>query len=36
MLNKKIAAAAIALCLVGSTSVFADNIGPGLGRVLLK
>lgn len=36
MLKKKIAAVAVALCLVGSTSVFADNIGPGLGRVLLK
>ncbi len=37
MLKTKIAALAVAVCLVGSSAgVFADNVGPGLGRVLLK
>ena len=37
MLKAKIAALAVAVCLVGSSAgVFADNIGPGLGRLVLK
>ncbi|MCI1209986.1 MAG: DUF3015 domain-containing protein, partial [Treponema sp.] len=36
MVKRKIAAIVAALSLVASAGVFADNIGPGLGRVLLK
>lgn len=35
-MKNKIIAATMALGLLVSASVFADNIGPGLGRVLLK
>ncbi len=35
-MNKKVLAATAALMIGASASMFADNIGPGLGRVLLK
>jgi hypothetical protein len=35
-MKKKILAAVMALGLVASSGIFADNVGPGLGRVLLK
>ena len=35
-MNKKVLAATAALVIGASAGVFADNIGPGLGRVLLK
>lgn len=35
-MNKKVLAATAALLVGASASMFADNIGPGLGRVLLK
>lgn len=35
-MNKKILAAAAALTIGASASMFADNVGPGLGRVLLE
>lgn len=35
-MNKKVLAASAALLIGASASMFADNIGPGLGRVLLK
>ncbi|WP_296322498.1 DUF3015 family protein [Treponema sp. UBA3813] len=35
-MNKKLLAVSAALLISTSASMFADNIGPGLGRVLLK
>lgn len=35
-MNKKVLAVTTALLIGASASMFADNIGPGLGRVLLK
>ena len=35
-MNKKVLIASAALLLGSSAGLFADNIGPGLGRVLLK